>query len=785
MAYLNEMVRCGMEILTLLKANIRHKKGSFVSIIILMIIISSALTSILSIKESSTQTIENALTYADASNLSAYMGDSYVTDELIESLEQNPTVERVEKYTAIPTDYAEFENYNDTNYWFLMKYETRYRLLNDNLSDYSEKTEKPKKGEIYLSQGTLTFLNCTVGDTISVPTVSHEYSFKISGAVVEPNHGCELMGLKRVFISDEDFDAIYSENTDSHLHNIVAIYKTSDCKLSDNKWRRQLNLDTGIVDKSAFTLTKQESLYYTGILSDIISSVLMVFLIALTIIVLIVMKNSISTSIEIDYKNLGMLKALGFSSHKIRTVFITQYILAQIIGAAIGFVIAIPLAGVFGNLFQPITAIPNENKISVLKSVAVLLGILVISIVFVYFSTMKIAKISPMKAISGGKNDIYFDSRIKAPISAKLLSPSLALRQFTSSKRRYISTIIITTLLVFFMITVTALGDSMTSKTAMEAMGEIITECDLFFKNNDDGFDKIDEIEAVIGEYSEIEKKHYTTWEYLSIDGESLQCKIYKNPDAINVYKGRYPLYDNEIVITEIIAEELEIKMGDTVTVTCDDKKAEYIITGYFQTTNDTGRCFAMNLDGSTKIGIDFVGYAGYSLSDTSRCDELEKALNDKYGDILRCETNAQNYVYSTQAVVTNAMKLVIYVFSVIFALVVITMVCKKAFLQEKTDIGIYKSIGFKISSLRLQFAVRFFIIAVIGSIFAAILSCLFSSKMLSLMLRSIGITNMTIKFHALIFTAPIAIIIICFFLFAYIVSRRIKEVEVTELIVE
>ncbi|MDE7390236.1 MAG: ABC transporter permease, partial [Lachnospiraceae bacterium] len=351
--------------------------------------------------------------------------------------------------------------------------------------------------------------------------------------------------------------------------------------------------------------------------------------------------------------------------------------------------------------------------------------------------------------------------------------------------RRYISTIIITTLLVFFMLTVTALADSMSSKNTMEAMGVIITECDLYFKNQGDDFDKIEEIEAVIKEYSEIEKKHYTTWEYLSIDGESLQCKIYKNPDVINVYKGRYPLYDNEIVITEVVAEELDIKMGDTVTVSCGDEKAEYMITGYFQTTNDVGRCFAINLDGSTKIGIDFVNYAGYSLSDTSRCDKLEKALNDKYGDILRCETNAENSQISTPTVVINAMKLIIYVFSVIFALVVITMVCKKAFLQEKTDIGIYKAIGFKVSSLRLQFAVRFLIVAIIGSAIASVLSYMFSSKLLSLMLRSMGITNMTVGFKILTFVIPIVIILICFFLFSYIVSRKIKEFEVTELIVE
>lgn len=49
-----------MEILTLLKANIRHKKGSIVSVILLTLIIAMSVTTILSIKESAFKGVDNA-----------------------------------------------------------------------------------------------------------------------------------------------------------------------------------------------------------------------------------------------------------------------------------------------------------------------------------------------------------------------------------------------------------------------------------------------------------------------------------------------------------------------------------------------------------------------------------------------------------------------------------------------------------------------------------------------------------------------------------------------------
>lgn len=50
-----------MEIFTLLKANIRHKKGSFVSIMILMLIVSMSFTAIFSLKDNCINSIEKAL----------------------------------------------------------------------------------------------------------------------------------------------------------------------------------------------------------------------------------------------------------------------------------------------------------------------------------------------------------------------------------------------------------------------------------------------------------------------------------------------------------------------------------------------------------------------------------------------------------------------------------------------------------------------------------------------------------------------------------------------------
>ena len=58
-----------MEVFTLLRANIRHRRGSFVSIIILMMIISMSFTAIFSLKDNCISSIENAQNLVNMSDL--------------------------------------------------------------------------------------------------------------------------------------------------------------------------------------------------------------------------------------------------------------------------------------------------------------------------------------------------------------------------------------------------------------------------------------------------------------------------------------------------------------------------------------------------------------------------------------------------------------------------------------------------------------------------------------------------------------------------------------------
>lgn len=778
-----------MEIFTLLKANIRHKKGSFVSIIILMLIVSMSFTAVFSLKDNCKNSIEDAQEVVNLADLTLLMNNQMLTDDLLKSVEEHKLVEKAVAKEAVYTFGTQCGEKKNTNPHLFVKLTDEYHLLNEDGSGYLEEVPPLKNGETYVTQGLCTNLNCGIGDTLKITTIGGEEKLTIKGFIVDPMCGSMNMGLKQVFVSDEDFERLHQDavnlSTDVQPADfrILSIYK-ADENVSVGQFKRQLNKDTDVVDFCFFALTKTQSFDYTYIFPEMILSGLLVFVIFLVAIVLIVMAHSITTSIEMEYTSLGVLKAQGFTEGKIRLIFAAQYLTAQIIGAIIGMVLAYPMINFFGGIFQPILALPCENNMSLLIGLLFVIATLVISAIFVMLITRKVGKVSPMKAISGGNDDIYFASRFNAPVSKKALSASLALRQFTSNKRRYIGSVMIVALLVFFMTTMSVLGVSIDSKSAMDSMGMPVVEVGV--TANEYLTDKqVEEIEDVIESYSEIEKRYFYDHFNISLNGDEYSSNVYKNSEFMIMEEGRAPQYDNEIAVTDFLAKDLDLKIGDKVTLSRRNFEEEYIITGINVFANELGMNFSIPLEGAKKLGIEDTLFYGFNITDDGECMKIAKELNKKYGDILDATGYEEDPYIDVYSSTVNAMTLVIYVISVIFSLVVVMMFCKKAFLQERRDIGIYKSLGFTSSKLRLQFAVRFLFVSLIGSAIGSLLSAMFSQSVLTIVFRFVGLSSFNTQFTAMSFIIPIAIIALSFFTFSYLASRKIKKVEIKELVVE
>ena len=242
-------------------------------------------------------------------------------------------------------------------------------------------------------------------------------------------------------------------------------------------------------------------------------------------------------------------------------------------------------------------------------------------------------------------------------------------------------------------------------------------------------------------------------------------------------------------MLTKNLADDLGKTIGDTVTVTYMDKKDEYIVTGYFQTIFEFGNVSMMTSEGMTKLGYNDIQEAQVSLSDTSKKDEIIDMLNSRFADRLSASENKESATMLTYKKIVNVLMnssiYTMYVVILIFAAVVVVMLCRRTFIRERTDIGIFKALGMSAGSLRNQFALRFAAVALIGSVVGGAASAFLARKMIAFMLKIVGLTDIKAAVSPITFALPAAAVCLCFFVFAYIVSGKIKSVDVRELITE
>ena len=665
------------------------------------------------------------------------------------------------------------------------------KLFNDDFSGFVDDVPKLKKGEVYVSYCMGKVMGLKKGDTLEVqssPDTTEK--FEIKGFTEDPIYGSTLLAPEHFFISGEDYDRIEKGIADgtvnsNYIFKVKMLHIFTDGKVKESKLVKQLNDECGLVDNARLYITRPELISLTGMYAETGTSLLYMFVGLLAVVIALMMLNSINSTIEMQYVDLGILKSQGFTVWQIRLSYIWQYIIALVIGTVIGLIISVPLLAVLGKLFRTVTGIHTSCKIDFLSCALIALVIIALLMLFVIFSTRKLGKISPVNALNNAHKDVHFTGRLNMPMKQRTLSLSISMRQLTSGFKHYIFIMLISVLLMFFMVTVCNLAMGLNFK---EIFGDVgYTASGMLFnefeekdmqrvKNRLAEFDK-----GAEADFCAFSDNALADGSLFTVDAAEDYSKYYK---AIN---GKICEYDNEIVVTKIVADELDKGIGDSVTIEITGGKSEYTIVGTYQSVSNMGRTIGMTLDGAKRLGMKAQN-VNIFMGDKSKTDKAIEMLNTEFKDILKCKDSSAEGDSDIMDLVDMFLVIVIAVVvgvSAVFLLVTISMISKITFLRERTDTGIFKSTGFTTGDLRRQFTLRFLLVGVLGSIIGFGLACAFTNTLLSTLLRIVGITDFTHSLTAFEILMPALVICICFAGFSYMSSKRIKTVSTTELICE
>ena len=679
-----------------------------------------------------------------------------------------------------------------------------FREYKPDENNFNISTEKKRKAlsdnEVYVPLIYENECDAKIGGKFIINTSQGDKEYTIAGFFEDPILGSSFMDIKYILFSADGYKNIetLTLNSTTIPCTILNVYlKSNFLGSSFDKTTQEINMDFGKDTLSIFYYTK--SFFQTGalVLPKIIAVVLFCFSALLIIIVAIVIRHAILSSIEADYVSLGVLKAIGFTGKNIISAILLQYTIISTAGTIAGVVLGIFTTPIIGKVLVNSTGIFWSGNLTVPTALSVIAGILIVIEIISYLTARKTAKISPVMAISFGKSPVHFSSRINIPLSHLNFLPlsiKMSLKQMMTKLKQYSTLIVITTIFTFMIITVTTFASNFsTTENMYKVMG--FTMHDIDISSADSSKCSLEELDTMVQEIDKtygIKQVYSSDFDYLMIDDISLNANIKSNFDGDTLIDGKLPEFDNEIAITPVMSKVLDKGIGEKVELKSKvGVKSQYIITGTVQCISNMGKYITLPVCGYEKIMPNYKQMRrSITLKENSDIDNIIADLKQKY-ETSDNGISIVNSIESYKNMLKTLSSAIMFASSIVFVLTFILIACITILLctitvyREIHETGIFKAIGFKAIELRLQFTFRFMLIAVIGGATGIILSLLLNEKMIGAMLSSVGIANLKPIWNFSSIGFPLIFVVCVTGITAFFSSAKIKKISPSSLINE
>ena len=472
----------------IIRAGVKRNKGSFLGIGILLLLAALSLTAVLMTVLAGNSYIQDEMERAGFGDLTAWASDVPDIEFLMESIREQEGVEAAEAQRLIFSEYeangVESDSQGQMIPWTLSN--SRYRFFQNNLSGYREAPEEIGEQEVYVSPSMKSMMDLEPGDTVTFPIArgGKTISLTVAGYYEDPFMGSSMIGMKGFLISEKTYEEIGSviEETgmDALARDGFMIHIQAEDGITVSEVNRILVENTPLSMYTEFIHSADTMAGFMGILQNAFSAISAAFALVLFGVAMAVMGHSISGLVEQEWKNLGILKTMGYTGGRLMGLLTIQYGTAMGGGVILGMLLAVPAAGLISRMTVTTTGVLIPVHFPVLPCMGVFSILLLVPMSFCILRLRNIKRIAPMAAIRG-EADILSVSETKFfrnGIRSGGLSFHLALRQVLTGRRRYAGACLVAVFLVFFANVITEPKRFHISRgqTSMESDQVVLTE---------------------------------------------------------------------------------------------------------------------------------------------------------------------------------------------------------------------------------------------------------------------------------------------------------------------
>lgn len=611
----------------------------------------------------------------------------------------------------------------------------------DFLVDMENEIPVLQQGEIGVPVCYMREYGLKLGDTVTIA----DDTFEIACFIRDSQMNSMMASSKRFLICDQDYARLVDRGEEEYLIEFLLAKDTNTAAFTTEYTEAELPVNGPCITKGLILLMNA--------LSDGIMIMIILFVSILVLFVsLLCIRFIVMTGLERDQKEIGIMKAMGISKKDIRKLYFIKYALLSTVSAVVGVCIAMAISNPLGRQIKQLYG--NCQKSALMFGMACMGTVLIsgITLLSIWKMLKKTEKMSALQALFMLHN------------KTKKAGP-----------KWYIPIVLLVAAGTMLMVVPANLLSTISAPEFVTYMGIGNSEIRIDIRQCDEIGAKALELGKQLTSdprVTEFVRLDTITTKVLTQDDTEINLMVEYGDHSVfpvSYSKGTAPAEDNQIALSLLNAQELEVTVGDEIRVILDDEISTYEICGiYSDITNGgkTAKIADMNLDESTDPKRMWsIFYVSLNEENTDAWIAEYKMLGESSKGIKVADI--ASYVEATFGQTSTQIQLatgMAVIASSGILLIVLLLFTRLQIVNDRKEISLYKALGFRWKHVAVKYGKRYIWGIVFGIVTGEILGFVLGSELTGMVLRSLGADGFRfiVNLPNTMIVIPLMIMVIC-----------------------
>ncbi|QQK78984.1 FtsX-like permease family protein [Salicibibacter cibi] len=603
------------------------------------------------------------------------------------------------------------------------------------------------QGEIAVPVYFMQQYNLNLGDKIRIADSPFDATFTVVDFVRDVQMNPSIIHSKRFVVHNDDLDML-SKNV-GEIEYMVEFLLTDLSKLSEFRNAYQ----TAGMPQQGPNIDYPLFQTLHALTDGVVAAAILFVSVMLTLIAMLCIRFIMLTTLEEDYREIGIMKAVGIEQKDIKKMYLFKYIMLAALASVTGFLISLFLNDL---LTANIQLYFGAAEKSMLHYMVPFIAVLVIFLTVLLYCTLILRKLHKLTAVEALRSG-YMGEEANASRKSLSLSKSkyvnvpvfLGLKDVFGRFKMYSLLLFVFCVCSFMIIVPVNFLNTVQSPDFVTYMGIERSDIRIDLQQSDDTMEQFNHMLAYIQNDEDVEQfSPLITSQFKVVNSDGAEENITVESGDFSIFPLEYlegdpPLREQEIALSYLNGQELEKNAGDRLHLIINGQEQEMIVSGIYQDVTNGGRTAKALMP----FNPDTVLWYEVSVDVKHPINIREKL--DEYAEIFHPAkvTDLQGYLAETFGHTIEQLRLLTVlaiIIAVSIALLMTSLFLKMLIAKDDAQISIMKSIGFSFKDIRTQYVTRTLLVLGVGIIFGTIVANTVGQRVVSLLLSFMGASEIS-----------------------------------------